>query len=477
MRGLWRVGAIGGVMLACGSSGGGGSNDAGLPSSDGTPTTDAGGTDVAGWTDTTGRTDAAPPEDAALPPDATPDASEPVVNDFPDVTPDDGQNDTPAIQARLAAAAAGDILTLGTGTYDLGSPVALPPGIVLKGAADGGTTLRLQAGSFPGFAFGYLVIPQAQPTGTTPATGISRLHLDGNRSSGAYADNQGGGVKAGSYWTIRDVTFSNFNYFRLWLKDTIGVTVHGCTWDDLPGATASENDSIGGGHNIDLRIENATLTARTTGNALDLLNSVRLTVRRLHAARGSMYLEGAVDSTVADSVLDAGGLVLQTDVGYQSSMRVVNPLGNTIQGNTVSGADTIGIAVRYDDDQGKGTPVDVGGENHIEGNTVVGAGSLGIAVFGAADAVKGSPDIIVGNQIRNVLSPAPYEYDVGYGTFDDAGIALSIGDGDEIGNNRIEDTQTPPTTRHGVVVGARGGRSVPVRTNVHDNVEVGLLAP
>lgn len=389
---------------------------------------------------------------------------------------DDGLDDAAMLQARLDAATPGTVVRLAAGTYTLARTLRIPPGVVLAGQGVDRTVLARAPDAWEAFGYGYLVAPAAEPGAETPRTGVRALTLDGMRRAGGGAPNQGGGVKVGDHWIVEDLAFRDFNYFRLWLKDTDGARVRRCTFDDGAAPTSSENDNIGGGSNTDLLLEDVVIAANTVGNGIDLLNSRHLVIDNLHAARGTVYLEGVLDSEVRDSRLDAGSIVLQTDVGYSSSTRVYNPARNRIVGNTVMGAARIGIAVRYDDDQGRGLPVEAGGGNVVEGNYVVGAGRLGIAVFGAADTAKGAPDLIRGNLVENVVSPEPYAYNTGYGTFDDACIGLGIGVGDALTGNTCADTQTPPTTRLGVALGARGGRATVRDTVVEGNVEVGLVA-
>jgi hypothetical protein len=337
------------------------------------------------------------------------------------------------------------------------------------------TTLRLAPGSFANFGYDFLVRPLAAPAPGDPPTGARDLGLDGNRRSGGASPNRGGGMKLADRWIVSDVRFGDLNYFKLWIKDTSGATVRRVVMEDPADGASGDNDNVGGGGNTDLTLEDVVVGARTDGNAVDLLNSTRLQLRRLRAVRGSVYLEGTVDGTIEDNVLEEGSLVLQTDVAYGSSTRVWNPRGNAVRGNTVEDAARIGIAVRYDDDHDKGLPVDAGGHNTVEGNTVRRPGRLGIAVFGADDLAKDAPDTIHGNLVEDVLSPSPYTYNTGYGSFLDACIGLSIGAGDGITGNTCRDTQATPTTREGIVLGTQGGPTTPRDTVLRDNVEENLL--
>lgn len=457
------------LLLACGPS---------SPTAGPHEARDAGAADTA---DTSGSSDTAPtdtqdtaePGDTAASPDTADTEDEP--SDLHGALPDDDLADEVGLQAALDATSPGDEVRLPPGVFLLAHPLRVPPGVVLAGAGMDATTLRLAPGSFANFGYDFLVRPSEAPTDSDPPTGVRDLGLDGNRRSGGASPNQGGGMKLADRWIVSDVRFGDLNYFKLWIKDTTGPTVRRVVIEDPADGASGDNDNVGGGGNTDLTLEDIVVGARTDGNAVDLLNSTRLQLRRLRAVRGSVYLEGTVDGTIEDNVLEEGSLVLQTDVAYGSSTRVWNPRGNTVRGNTVEDAARIGIAVRYDDDHDKGLPVDAGGNNAVEGNTVRRPGRLGIAVFGADDVAKAAPDMIHGNLVEDVLSPAPYTYNTGYGSFRDACIGLSIGAGDGITGNTCRDTQAIPTTREGIVLGTQGGPTTPRDTVLHDNVEENLL--
>lgn len=386
--------------------------------------------------------------------------------------PDDGGDDTAALQAALNATPAGSRLTLAAGVYLVSAPLKVPPGVVLAGPSMEKTTLRLAPGSWSHFGYDFLVGPASVPSSASPQTGVMDLTLDGNRSSGGAAPNQGGGVRLGSYWQVQRVRFINFNYFRVWALDTSQAMVSACVFENPPGTSASDNDNIGGGNNLELTLESNTFKASSVGNPVDLLNSQRLHILGHRSERGSIYLEGVQDSEVRDSVLLEGGIVLQTDVGYSSSTGLLNPARNQVVGNQVIDAPTMGISIRYDVAQG--LPMTPGGGNRIEGNSVIRPTYLGIAVFGAADGAKRKGDRLLRNTIEDVLSPPPYTLNTGYGTFDDAGIGLSIGRFDEIAHNVVRDTQTPPTTLLDITLGTHEAITTPTQTLLFDNTQEGF---
>jgi hypothetical protein len=395
-----------------------------------------------------------------------------VLTDLHGAVPDDGIDDAAGIQAALDEASG--VVRLPSGTFTVSEPLKLPPGVLLTGAGPHETVLQRMPDAWAAFGYGFLVTPSAPPLATDAPTGLADLTLDGYRSAGGGAENQGGGVKVADHWVVSNVHFQDFNYFKLWIKDTTGVVARACTFGDVEGAPSSGNDNVGGGSNTDLVLEDLVVELLSDGNAVDLLNSTGLVLRGMRAERGSVYLEGTVDGVVTDNELNAGAIVLQTDVGYSSSSRVRNPSGNLVARNTVENADRIGIAVRYDDDQGHGLPIDPGGGNVVSDNTIRRPGRLGVAVFGADEAAKTTPDHIENNVVEDVLSPAPYTYNTGYGTFDDAGIGLSIGTADVITGNLVRDTQTSPTTRLGITLGASGAPTTPYDTVVSANVNEGF---
>ncbi|MFM2152700.1 MAG: hypothetical protein RL199_1135 [Pseudomonadota bacterium] len=389
--------------------------------------------------------------------------------------PDDGVDDRVGLQSLLDGVPAGSAVRLPPGTFTLAAPLKVPPGVLLAGAGMDRTTLALAPGSWSHFGYAYLVMPKSQPASNSPVTGVRDLTLDGSRNLGGFGENEGGGLALGDAWRVDRVRFTNLNYFKLWAKDTHGARVRCARFENPPGTSSSANDNVGGGGNVDLTLESLTFGPSTAGNVVDLLNSERLTIRGQLSGRGSIYLEGAIDSSVVDSVVEDGSIVLQTDVGYGSSTKVINPKGNRVARNTVVRSPYIGIAVRYDADNGKGLPVVPGGGNVVENNLVSSPQRLGIAVFGAADACKATADELASNVVENVVSPAPGTTNVGYGVFPDAGLGLSIGDGDYVHDNLVRDTQVAPTTRRGVVIGASSSQTTPKNTRLSGNVEQGLV--
>ena len=96
-----------------------------------------------------------------------------------------------------------------------------------------------------------------------------------------------------------------------------------------------------------------------------------------------------------------------------------------------------------------------GGANVIRDNVVERPRQSGILVIGTVDHAKNTADAIIGNSVRNAGYGGSTAYSTGAGTFDTAGVGISIGDGDQIIGNTVVDDQAVHTTWYGVHLGAR----------------------
>lgn len=431
-----------------------------------------------------------------------------------------GADDQPALAAAVTAAAGHAVpavmdgetvvtpaqpgtVYLAAGTYTLARPLALPPNVRLRGSGITATTLLLAPGSWQNFGYSFLVRPNgATSAGSTNL--VSDLTLNGSCRVGAGAPEQsvapnktcnlgapasyGGGLKAGDRWTVRQVRFTNLNYFRLWIAGTRDVQALDNRFDSWGGAGASDNDNIGGGANASgTLIEHNQFDETIRGNSIDLTNASDTTIRynTVHATPyyltfrnvsdyGSIYLEGVTDSTVTENVLYGSHLVLQSNSRYAhtgNNEHITNPRATTVTGNEFHDSFATGITVTYDDYvDTDGTPhiLRAGGANVISGNTINRPTHSGILVVGCNEEAKDAADTITGNTVTNAGTGGSTSFATGCGTFDTAGIGLSAGTGDRIWGNTVTDDQAAPTTWYGVHVGARNGKTEPGDTSLTD---------
>ncbi|MEU7907183.1 hypothetical protein [Actinoplanes sp. NPDC049118] len=431
--------------------------------------------------------------------------------------------------APAVVAADGAVLTpartatvlLGEGTYRLTNGLRLPPNVDLRGAGIAATSLVMDPTvNWKNFAYSFLVRPSDKKEAGS-ANLVADLTVNGNCRTGAGAPepaglpgrpaqvcdfrttlgahtNTGGGIAAGDRWTVRQVRFTNLEYFKLWVSGTTGVRVTDNRFDNWGGAESDGEDNIGGGgRNDGTVIEGNQFDATIRGNSFDFTNAIRTTVRdnvvhtvpAVAAARGvaeygNMYFEGVVAATVTGNVLEGAHIVLSSNAAYSHTgpnKDITQPRDTLVAGNRILDSLTVGVAVGYDDyldaDGTPGTPggwadastsatdhlVRLGGNNVIRDNTVVRPRQSGIIVYGSAQA-KDAADTIVGNRVVNAGFGGSTSYNTGAGWFDTAGIGLSVGTGDSIYGNTVVDDQEHPTTWYGVHLGTRKSSARPTGT-------------
>ncbi|SDT68076.1 right-handed parallel beta-helix repeat-containing protein [Actinoplanes derwentensis] len=407
---------------------------------------------------------------------------------------------------------------LSAGTYRITRGLKLPPNVDLRGAGITATTILMDPTvNWRNFAYGYLIAPTGdkQPGSTnlvsdltvngncrTSATGFDdatmpsrpRQPCDFRGTLGAHA-NTGGGISVGDRWTVRQVRFTNFEYFKLWVHGTTGARIVDNRFDNRGGAESDGEDNIGGGgRNTGTVIEGNQFDATINGNAFDFTNAQGTTVRdnivhttpAVAAARGvaeygNLYFEAVYGATVTGNQLQGAHIVLKSNSDYShtgTNKDVTQPRDILVAENTIRDSFTVGIGIAYDDylddDKTYGTPgswdqnsetagdhlVRLGGANVIRDNLIERPRQSGILVYGNT-AAKNSPDIITGNHIRNAGFGGSSAYSTGAGYFDTSGIGLSVGSRDEIYGNTIVDDQAEPTTWYGVHIGARNAASRP----------------
>ncbi|MEU4623532.1 hypothetical protein AB0G04_26605 [Actinoplanes sp. NPDC023801] len=419
------------------------------------------------------------------------------------------------------------------GTYRVTRGLKLPPNVNLRGAGIGATTILMDPTlNWRNFAYSYLILPNGvTEAGSTNL--VSDLTVNGNcrTGAGAFDDavlpgrpgqpcdfretvgahaNTGGGISAGDRWTVRQVRFTNFEYFKLWVNGTTGVQVVDNRFDNRGGAESDGEDNIGGGgRNTGTLIEDNRYDATINGNAFDFTNAKDTTIRgnvvvtspAVAAARGvpeygNMYLEAVYGGTVTGNHLQGAHIVLKSNSDYSHTgpnRDVTQPRGILVAGNTVRDSYTVGIAVAYDDyldaDGTAGTPggwddsststtdhlVRPGGANVIRDNVIERPRQSGILVYGST-AAKTSADTITGNLVVNAGAGGSASYNTGAGYFDTSGIGLSVGSNDVIAGNTVVDDQAEPTTWYGVQIGARKATSRPVYLSLSGNTATGVIA-
>ena len=283
--------------------------------------------------------------------------------------------------AKAAAPAIPATVLLATGTYTLARPLELPPNVTLRGRGITTTTLLLAPGSLGNFGYSFLLRP-ADAVSAGSSNTVSDLTVNGGCRTGAgkpdpaippvtgcapgTEPSRGGGIDAGDRWTIRQVRFTNFNYFGLWIAGTHDVHAVDNRFDGWGGSGSAGVDNIGGGADATgTVIENNQFDATIQGNSIDLTNATTTTIRAntFHATRaflsarrvstyGDVYLEAVTAATVTDNVFYGAHLVLQSNSRYDHIGRnanVTNPRGVTVTGNQIIDSFGNGITVSYDD--------------------------------------------------------------------------------------------------------------------------------
>jgi hypothetical protein len=422
-----------------------------------------------------------------------------------------GKDDYAALQQALVRPGPAATVLLRAGTYRLSNGLKVPPNVDLRGAGITDTTLLMDPTvNWKNFSYGFLIRP-ADTTEAGSRTLIADLTVNGNCRTGAGAPertdlpgkpgqdcdfrattgattNTGGGIKAGDRWTVRQVRFTNLEYFRLWVSQTAGVQVLDNRFDNWGGAESGDEDNIGGGRNDGTLIADNQFDSTIRGNSFDFVNAVNSTMQdnvvhttaAVAAARGvneygNMYFEGVQDSQATGNTLEGAHIVLSSNAGYAHvapNKDITEPRGMLVADNRILDSYTVGVAVGYSDyadaDGTGGTPgalsdestgasdhiVRTGGANTIRGNVIERPRQSGIIVYGTP-AVKTAADTVTGNRVVDAGYGGATEYVTGAGRIDTSGVAVTIGDGDAIYGNTIVDDQADPTTWYGIHLGAR----------------------
>jgi trimeric autotransporter adhesin len=421
-------------------------------------------------------------------------------------------DDQPALAASVALAAtmavpaavdvSGTVTTparpatvfLGAGTYVLGRPLLLPPNVDLRGSGITATTVLLAPESWGNFHYSFLI----KPDGTTSAGSanlVSDLTVNGSCKKGAGAPdpriapvktcdlgadpNHGGGVKAGDRWTVRQVRFTNLNYFKLWIAGTTDARAVDNRFDSWGGAGSSDEDNIGGGSNsVGTVVEYNQFDETMRGTGIDFTNASGVTIghNTIHATRqylafrgvddyGSIIMEGVTSSTIADNVLYGSHLVLQSNSRYDHSgnnKNVTNARSTTVSGNQIVDSFQTGITVVYDDYVDETAPHARanGGLNVLADNEIIHPTLSGILIISCGAGIQDAADTITANTITDAGFGGSTSFATGCGTFDTTGVGIATDVTDLVYGNRVIDDQATPTTWYGVHIGPRSGAKV-----------------
>lgn len=362
---------------------------------------------------------------------------------------------TADLQKILTEAAPGSTVQLAAGTFSVSKPLTVPANVTLSGAGTSATTLKLAAGSWSAFSYGFVIMPAGD--GAT----ITGLTVDGNRSSTSTPPaNAGGGIKTGNGWTLNDVRLTNLNYFKVWIHQVKNVTVRDCQFDAINGTSGNE-DNIGGGRTDNVTISGNRFDATTRGNAIDLLRSTNLTISNntLAAAAGyerNMYLEGVQGATVSGNTITNGSITAKSDKSYTGTAANTMPANIRISGNTITNSVSQGIGIVYDTDS-RGSVA--GGGNVVENNTITGSGRTGVVIIHCAPALATAPDSITGNTVTDAFGKGGATWGTGCGTVQAAGIAVTAGTDTTILKNTVRETRTPAMMTYGVWAGSKNSRA------------------
>lgn len=344
---------------------------------------------------------------------------------------------TERLPKRIANAEKGDVITVPAGVTLLKRPLELPSGVTLEGESARRSVLQIDPRYISRFSYNFAVRPEPGARNVT----VRDLTIDGGLTPGAVMPpNAGGGLKAGDKWKISGVTFTDINYFKLWLYEISGTTAEDNTFTGTPGVTG-QNDNIGGGRSRNLTIRDNTFTPTSTGSAIDILRSTRLTVSGntltgSDAGEKSLFLEGVTNSEVSGNTVRGGSITIKSDRGYTPFGDLTNPRGVMVTDNTVTDSPMAGITIIYTDAKRGAT---MGGANTIRGNTIRDAGRAGIVTVHCA-ATTDRPDVIADNRIDGAFI-VPGAWNTGCGTVGPAGIGVTGGDGTSVTGNTIADTR------------------------------------
>lgn len=375
------------------------------------------------------------------------------------------------IHQEVTRARPGDTVTLPAGVTTLQRPLAVPRGVTIEGHPNG-TVLRIARGAASEFGYSFMITP-ATP-GATNVT-VRNISLDGSRSRGI-PNNTGGGVKAGTSWTIKGIRASNMSYFRIWVYRVSDVRVLQNVFDAGFGMSGG-HDNIGGGRSSRVTISGNRFETTTRGNAVDLVAPRTVTISDNVAVgtpgrEHSIFLEGPRTAVVTGNHLTESSITVQGNGDYRGTGETVNPTDVRVEANTVISAPSHGIALKYEDE---GVRRVAGGGNSILDNEIIDSGVSGVAILHCTVGAGVRSDTVAGNSVLNPFARGTQSWGTGCGTVPSNGIAVTGGSA-ELSDNRVVDSRPSSNTEYGIYVGAERAR-VPLGTvTLADNKGQGLLA-
>ena len=205
-------------------------------------------------------------------------------------TPNDGTDDTVAIQNAINAASPGDTVYIPNGTFNVTNVINAKSNVNIQGQSQSGAILKFTGGS----ARSAIILCNGKSNIT-----ISALTIDGNNSPHPNA-----GIRAenSSYITVKNCTIKNFANTTDW--GPFGVLFRGGDGYSSPGVTYSEVSDCTF-QNIGVNSAWGTAVRLAWGSSYNkiLRNNVSNTGRG-----GILVNDGCTDLVIKDNVVSGTGL-------------------------------------------------------------------------------------------------------------------------------------------------------------------------
>lgn len=390
-----------------------------------------------------------------------------------------------SIQNALDTTAKNTTVVLPAGVFRLSHPLKVPSNVILSGKSMDTTTLLLDRRFWKNFGNSFMITPQQTKNVLSSNSQIVNMTLDGNRipydavgrKSFPKVD-QGGGIKLGNYWRVKNVRLSNFNYFRIWGKNITNSIVSETKFEDIGNGRSSGNDNIGGGNIKNTTFINNYFASTSKGNAVDIVKGQNIVIKNniIIGEKNNphnIYFEGVTNSLIEANTLLYSNISVQSNKGYHNLQQIVNPTKNSIINNVIKFPTVQGISLRYDTSTNMVKAI--AGGNNIVGNKVENSGTAGIIVFAEKNNLTHISDIISNNTIVDPFMRGSSSWNCGYGITYATGIVIGAGKGSIIENNMIVDTHEHSNTMYAVQIGIQSSRQVETTVaSVKGNVGVNL---